>query len=150
MDKWPFNVFETMSLLTENISRCQLCSISGEDLTENEKIREGIQEVCENISQICKRFSPRLGGKKGCHLRVWRILFHLANRRLELMKTIEEEMIFKVLTFSNMSIIRTPRGERQQREVINYKTISFPRCLWPLLMRTAWPMQRSCTRRCPA
>ena len=58
-------------------------------------------------------------------MRVWRILFHLANRRLELMKTIEEEMIFKVLTVSNMSIMGTPRGERQQREVINYNFNNF-------------------------
>ena len=83
--------------------RCPLCSTTGEDLMENEETRQGIQEVCESISQICKRFSPQLGGgKKGSQLRIWRILFQLASRRLELMKTIEEELFFKVLCVLKM------------------------------------------------
>ena len=88
---------ETLFLrLERNSFRCSLCSISGEDLIENEETREGIREVCQNISQICQRFSPRLGGKKGCQLRIWRVLFQLASRRLHLMRTIEEELVFKV------------------------------------------------------
>ena len=69
---------------------------------ENEEARQGFREVCESISQICKRFSPRLGGgRKGGQLRIWRILFQLASRRLELMKTIEEDLVFKVLSVPN-------------------------------------------------
>ena len=84
--------------------RCPLCSTTGEDLMKNEETRQGIQEVCESISQICKRFSPQLGGgKKGSQLRIWRILFQLASRRLELMKTIEEELVFKVLVVPNIT-----------------------------------------------
>ena len=91
--------------------RCPLCSISGEDLMENEETRQGIREVCESISQICKRFSPRLGGgKKGGQLRIWRILFQLAIRRLELMKTIEEELAFKVLVLPKITT-KTLNGE---------------------------------------
>ena len=77
-------------------SRCPLCSISGEDLVENEETREAIREVCENISQICQRFSPRLGGKKGSQMRIWRVLFQLASRRIDLIRTMEEELVLKV------------------------------------------------------
>ena len=77
-------------------SRCPLCSISGEDLVENEETREAIREVCENISQICQRFSPRLGGKKGSQVRIWRVLSQLAGRRIDLMRTMEEELVLKV------------------------------------------------------
>ena len=76
--------------------RCPLCSISGEDLIENEETRKAIREVCENISQICQRFSPRLGGKKGSQVRIWRVLSQLAGRRIDLMRTMEEELVLKV------------------------------------------------------
>ena len=75
--------------------RCHLCSLSEKNLAENEETREAIQEVCENISQICERFKPRLGGRGG-QLRIWRILFQLAIRRIELVKTVEQELVCKV------------------------------------------------------
>ena len=75
--------------------RCQLCSLSEKNLAENEETREAIQEVCENISQICEKFKPRLGWRGG-QLRIWRILFQLAIRRIELVKTVEQELVCKV------------------------------------------------------
>ena len=35
-------------------------------------------------------------------MRIWRILFQLASRRLELMRVIEEELVFKVLVVLKM------------------------------------------------